>query len=105
MRDKPREERHPNPFVSDLVHMDRVRNVFYSPRPAVREEKLGLSARLVVDALADTDRSWRSQGFKPSRDIDAICVHVALIDDDVARVDSDPQRHGARLLLLTRSTS
>src|ERR1700726_3096375 len=90
MRDKPRKERHPNPFVGDLVHVDRVRNVLYAVSPAVREEKVGLSARLVVDALADAYRSRRSQGLKPSRDIDAVSVNVALIDEDVPRVDSDP---------------
>src|SRR5260370_162998 len=97
MRDKPRGERHPNPFVGDLVHVDRIRDVFYALLPPVREKKLGLSARLVVDALADTSRSRRSQGFKPSRDIDAVSVNVALIDEDVARVDPDPQLHGVWL--------
>ena len=105
MRDKPREARHPDRFVGDLVHVDRVRDVFYTVRPAVREKKLGLSARLVVDALADTYRSRQSQGFKPSRDIDAVSVNVALIDEDVARVDPDPQLHAVRLIRLTRSKS
>src|SRR5258708_32044552 len=105
MRDKPRKERHPNPLVGDLVHVDWVRDVFYAVGPAVREEKVGLSARLVVDAPADAYRSRRSQGLKPSRDIDAVSVNVALIDEDVARIDSDPQLHSIRLIRLTRSKS
>ena len=78
---------------------------FYTAGPAVREEKVGLSAHLVVDALADAYRSRQRQGLKPSRDIDVISVNVALIDKDVARVDSDPQLHSIQLIRLTRSKS
>jgi hypothetical protein len=49
---------------------------FYTAGPAVREEKVGLSAHLVVDALADAYRSRQRQGLKPSRDIDVISVNV-----------------------------
>ena len=74
-------------------------------RAVVREKQMGLGVRLIVDALADTYRSRRSQGFKPSRDIDAVSVDVLLTDQHVARVDPDPQLHAVRLIRLTRSKS
>src|SRR5665811_209817 len=105
MRDKPSEERHSYSFIRDLVDVDWGTGCFLHGASRGRRKKLGLSARLVVDALADAYRSRRCQGLKPSRDIDAISVNVALIDEDIARVDPDPQLHGVRLIRLTRSKS
>ena len=95
----------PYPFIPDLVDVDRVRDVLDAALPAVREKKLGQGARLVVDALADADRSGRSQRLEPGRDIDDVSVNVALIDQDVARVDPDPHLHAVLLACLTRGKS
>ncbi len=100
---KPAEERHLYPFIRDLVDVDRIRDVFYTALAAVREKELGQGARLIVDALADAYRSRRRQGLEPSRDIDAVSVNVALIDQDVARVDPDPQLDTVLLLLIRLS--
>ena len=77
---KPVDKRKPNWFIGDLVNVDRIRNVFYPLLAMVREKELRLSASLVVDTLADAYGSRRSQSLKPSRDIDAIPIDIALID-------------------------
>jgi hypothetical protein len=52
---------------------------------------------MVVDGARDADAARRRQPLQPRRDVDAIAVNVAAIDDDVAEIGPDAK---AQALLL-----
>ena len=67
--------------------------------------------KLFDRAAGETKPAGRRQGLQPRRDIDAVAVERAVLDDDVADIDADaqlqppPGRHGrvlARQPLLDR---
>src|SRR5712692_7457139 len=58
---------------------------------AVIKRQVRGAAQLVIDALGHIDLAGAGERFEPGRDIDAVAVDIAGIDDHVAGVDADAQ--------------
>src|SRR5207245_5866759 len=63
----------------------------------ILKAEIELVAHLVAHDAADADAARLGQGFEPCRDIDAVAVDVALVDDDVAQIDADAELDAALL--------
>jgi hypothetical protein len=50
-----------------------------------------LTAHLAERVFRDADAAGLGNAFQPRGDVDAIAVDVAVFDDDVAKVDTDPE--------------
>jgi hypothetical protein len=57
----------------------------------INRVKRELSPGLPVGIVGDTDAAGFRDAFQPRRDIDPITENVALIDDDIAEIDPDPE--------------
>ncbi len=56
---------------------------------------------MAVDFLRDADAAGLGQRFQPRRDVDPVAVDVAVLGDDVAQIEADPENEAA-FLGLTR---
>ena len=68
-----------------------IRNVLQALFAGVGDGNIELAPHLPVCVLGQADAARRRDLLKPSRDIDAVAEHVALVDDYVADMDADPK--------------
>src|SRR5437868_11332978 len=52
---------------------------------------------MVADRARDADAAWRRQPLQPHRDIDAVAINVAAVDDQVTEIDADAKSQAAFL--------
>ena len=72
--------------------MHRPRDVFEALLADIGELGVDLAAHLAERVLGDADATELGDAFEASSDVDAIPVDVAILDDDVAEIDPDPER-------------
>src|SRR4029077_4439130 len=73
----------------DAVDAYRPRYVFDSVLAEIGKPDRQLFADLLAHRVADADLVRRRERFNPSRYVDAVTEHVALVDHDIAEVDAD----------------
>ena len=75
----------------DTVNEQRPRDVLEALLAEVVKLGIDFAAHLAEGVLRDADAAGLGDAFEPSRDVDAIAVDVAVFDNDVAEVHSDPE--------------
>jgi hypothetical protein len=76
----------------DPVDSDRLGDVLDPVLAHRLEGEVELRLDLVPDVAGDADAARLGQPLQAGRDIDTIAQDVAVLDDDVADVDADPER-------------
>ena len=74
------------------VDADGSRDVFEVLRTQILEIEVDFVGDLFVYDLRDVDAAWLGERLDPRRDVDAVAEDVAVLGDDVAEIDPDPQR-------------
>src|SRR5260221_13882648 len=59
------------------------------------ELDLDLASNLIVRRRRDADTSRLSNALKPRSDVDTVPEDVVALDQDVSKVDPDPEQHTA----------
>ncbi len=57
----------------------------------ILELHLQLAANLAVDIARDADTTGLGERLEPSRQIDAVAIEIAALDEDIAEIDADAQ--------------
>jgi hypothetical protein len=82
------------------INTHRPRDVLERLFASILEGDVQLVSNLVANDLADTDSARLGDAFKPGRDVHAIAVNVAALDDDVTEVDADAKFEAGYLRLV-----
>ena len=75
----------------DTVNEQRPRDVLEALLAEVVKLGIDFAAHLAEGVLRDADAAGFGDPFESCRDVDAIAVDVAVFDNDVAEVHSDPE--------------
>src|SRR5262249_30254571 len=54
----------------------------------ILEKEVEFVAHLIADDAARADAAGRGQGFKTGGDVDAVTKDIAVVDDDIAEIDT-----------------
>ena len=76
---------------SDPVDPHRAGDVLEALLAQILEGAIEPALDLALDDRRDADPARLGERFQPRRDIDAVAVDVAVLDDDVARIDADAE--------------
>ena len=57
----------------------------------VLSRNVELAAGLGEHGVRDTDPAWLGHRFEPSGDVDPVAEYVAVLDEDVAKIDTDAE--------------
>ena len=58
----------------------------------ILELHLQLAANLAIDIARDADPARLGERLEPRRQIDAVAIEVAALDDHIAEIDADAQK-------------
>src|SRR6516162_707553 len=75
----------------NAVNPYRPRDVFEALFADIGKLGLDLGAHLAERVVRYADAAGLGDAFEPRGDVDAVAVDVAVLDDDVAEVDADPE--------------
>jgi hypothetical protein len=77
--------------------MHRRRDVLQRSKSQVANLERKLSPNLLVDLRGNADAPGRRNAFEPRRDVDAVAVDPALVENHVTDVDPDAIEHAPGL--------
>src|SRR5260370_2215706 len=75
------------------VHAHGAVDVLQSLLTKISELDLDLASNLIVRRRRDADTSRLSNALKPCGDVDTVPEDVVALDQDVSKVDPDPEQH------------
>src|SRR5262245_49389308 len=77
--------------------MNRIGDVFDCLSAKIVEANFNFAPYLIIDAARNADAARIGQRLKSRRDVYAIAIEVAPLNDDIAQIDADTQQNGALL--------
>src|SRR6516162_4850168 len=80
-----------NPICTDAVHAHRSCNVLERLVAHVLEGEIKLTRGILLHARGDTDAAGLGRCFEPCSDVDTVAKDVAVLDHNVAHIDTDPK--------------
>ena len=78
-------------IMRDAISADGLVDILDAVFALVLKAEVGVAQQLVAHAACHVDLAGLGQTFEARRDIDAVAVNIALVDDDVAGIDADAQ--------------
>src|SRR5205823_14800156 len=76
---------------SDAIHADWPHDILEALLAEILEDAIEPVPHLVVHDRRHTDPAGLGHALQPRRDVDAVAVDVAVLDNDVARIDPDAE--------------
>src|SRR5205823_12280601 len=76
---------------SDAIHADWPHDILEALLAEILEDAIEPVPHLVVHDRRHTDAAGLGHALQPRRDVDAVAVDVAVLDNDVARLDPDAE--------------
>jgi hypothetical protein len=75
----------------DPVSADRARDIFEALLPEIRKADFDPARRVLLNPSGHTNPARLGQAFQPGSDVDPIAENIAILDNDIALMDPDPQ--------------